>query len=85
MQQELQHHLKKKIGIDGGVILSKYDGDTKGGVAISLSHQVGVPLRFIGIGEKMPDLEVFIPDRIVSRLMGAGGDIEGLAEKKLLL
>ena len=70
---------KEKIGIDG-VILSKYDGDTKGGVAISLSHQVGVPLRFIGNGEKMPDLEVFIPDRIVSRLMGAG-DIEGLAER----
>jgi signal recognition particle subunit SRP54 len=70
---------KEKIGIDG-VILSKYDGDTKGGVAISLAHQVGVPLRFIGIGEKMPDLEVFIPDRIVSRLMGAG-DVEGLAEK----
>ncbi|AXH11464.1 signal recognition particle protein [Halarcobacter bivalviorum] len=70
---------KEKIGIDG-VVLSKYDGDTKGGVAISIAHQVGVPLRFIGIGEKMPDLEVFIPDRIVSRLMGAG-DIEGLAEK----
>jgi len=70
---------KEQIGIDG-VILSKYDGDTKGGVAISIAHQVGVPLRFIGIGEKMPDLEVFIPDRIVSRLMGAG-DIEGLAEK----
>ncbi len=70
---------KDKIGIDG-VILSKFDGDTKGGVAISLAHQVGVPLRFIGIGEKMPDLEVFIPDRIVSRLMGAG-DVEGLAEK----
>ncbi|MCK5111577.1 MAG: signal recognition particle protein [Arcobacteraceae bacterium] len=70
---------KDKIGIDG-VILSKYDGDTKGGVAISIAHQVGVPLRFIGVGEKMPDLEVFIPDRIVSRLMGAG-DVEGLAEK----
>jgi signal recognition particle subunit SRP54 len=70
---------KEKIGIDG-VILSKYDGDTKGGVALSIAHQVGVPLRFIGIGEKMPDLEVFLPDRIVSRLMGAG-DIEGLAEK----
>ncbi len=70
---------KEKIGIDG-VILSKYDGDTKGGVALSISHQVGVPLRFIGIGEKMPDLEVFIPDRIVSRLLGLG-DIEGLAEK----
>ncbi len=70
---------KEKIGIDG-VILSKFDGDTKGGVALSLAHQVGIPLRFIGIGEKMPDLEVFIPDRIVSRLMGAG-DVEGLAEK----
>ncbi len=70
---------KEKIGIDG-VILSKYDGDTKGGVALSLSHQVEVPLRFIGIGEKMPDLEVFIPDRIVSRLLGLG-DIQGLAEK----
>lgn len=70
---------KEKIGIDG-VILSKYDGDTKGGVALSIASQVGVPLRFIGNGEKMPDLEVFIPDRIVSRLLGLG-DIEGLAEK----
>ncbi|MEA3314685.1 MAG: signal recognition particle protein [Campylobacterota bacterium] len=70
---------KNKIGIDG-VILSKFDGDTKGGVAISLAHQVQTPLRFIGTGEKMPDLEPFIPDRIVSRLMGAG-DVEGLAEK----
>ena len=63
-----------------GVILSKYDGDSKGGVAIGIARQVGVPLRFIGSGEKMPDLEVFIPDRIVGRLMGAG-DIESLAEK----
>lgn len=70
---------KEQIGIDG-VILSKFDGDTKGGVALSIASQVGVPLRFIGIGEKMADLEVFIPNRIVSRLMGAG-DIEGLAEK----
>jgi|TARA_B100001063_G_scaffold199815_1_gene192733 signal recognition particle subunit SRP54 len=70
---------KEQIGIDG-VILSKYDGDTKGGVALSIASQVGVPLRFIGTGEKMPDLEVFIPDRIVSRLLGLG-DIEGLAEK----
>ena len=70
---------KEKIGIDG-VILSKYDGDTKGGVALSIAEQVKVPLRFIGIGEKMPDLEVFIPDRIVSRLLGLG-DIAGLAEK----
>ena len=70
---------KEKIGITG-VVLSKYDADSKGGVALGIAHQVGVPLRFIGSGEKMPDLEVFIPDRIVSRLMGAG-DIEGLIEK----
>lgn len=70
---------KEKIGIDG-VILSKYDGDSKGGVALGLSSQVQVPLRFIGSGEKMEDLEVFLPDRVVNRLMGFG-DIEGLAEK----
>ncbi len=70
---------KEQIGIDG-VILSKYDGDSKGGVALGLSSQVQVPLRFIGNGEKMQDLEVFLPERIVNRLMGLG-DIEGLAEK----
>jgi len=70
---------KEKIGITG-VVLSKYDGDSKGGVAMGIAHQVKVPLRFIGAGEKMPDLEQFIPDRIVSRLMGAG-DLESLAEK----
>ncbi len=68
-----------KIGIDG-VILSKYDGDAKGGVALGIASQVHVPLRFIGSGEKMEDLEVFLPERIVNRLMGLG-DIEGLAEK----
>ncbi len=70
---------KEQIGITG-VVLSKFDGDSKGGVALGLSQQVGAPLRFIGAGEKMPDLEQFIPDRIVSRLMGAG-DVESLAEK----
>jgi len=70
---------KEKIGITG-VVLSKFDGDSKGGVAMGIAHQVGVPLRFIGAGEKMPDLDQFIPDRIVSRLMGSG-DIESLAEK----
>jgi len=70
---------KEKIGIDG-VILSKYDGDSKGGVALGLSSQVKVPLRFIGSGEKMEDLEVFLPERVINRLMGFG-DVEGLAEK----
>lgn len=63
-----------------GVILTKYDGDSKGGVALSIAHQVGKPLRFLGTGEKIADLEVFIPERIVSRFLGAG-DIEGLVEK----
>jgi signal recognition particle subunit SRP54 len=70
---------KEQIGIDG-VILSKYDGDSKGGVALGIASQVEVPLRFIGSGEKMEDLEVFLPERVVNRLMGFG-DIEGLAEK----
>ncbi|MGD9715495.1 MAG: signal recognition particle protein [Sulfuricurvum sp.] len=69
----------EKIGIDG-VILTKYDGDSKGGVALGIASQIQVPLRFIGSGEKMEDLEIFLPDRIVNRLMGLG-DIEGLAEK----
>jgi signal recognition particle subunit SRP54 len=70
---------KDKIGITG-VILSKFDADSKGGVALGIARLVGVPLRFIGSGEKMPDLDPFIPERITGRLMGAG-DIEGLAEK----
>jgi signal recognition particle subunit SRP54 len=68
-----------KIGITG-VILSKYDGDGKGGIALGVASQVGVPLRFIGTGEKSADLESFIPDRVVNRLMGEG-DLATLAEK----
>jgi signal recognition particle subunit SRP54 len=69
----------EKIGITG-VVLSKYDGDSKGGVALGIAQQVNVPLRFIGLGEKVADLEAFVPDRIVNRLMGEG-DLETLAEK----
>lgn len=63
-----------------GVILTKYDGDSKGGVALGVAKQIGIPLRFIGVGEKVADLEAFLPERIVNRLMGEG-DIETLAEK----
>ncbi|MGI0405702.1 signal recognition particle protein [Helicobacter himalayensis] len=69
----------EKIGIDG-VILTKFDSDSKGGIALSVAFQIGVPLRFIGSGEKVADLDIFLPERIVSRLMGAG-DIASLAEK----
>ena len=74
---------KEYIGFDG-VILSKYDGDAKGGVALSIASQVKVPLRFIGTGEKIPDLDTFIPERIVNRLIGAG-DLESLMEKTSLV
>ncbi len=74
---------KEVIGLDG-VILSKYDGDVKGGVALSIASQVQVPLRFIGTGEKMADLDSFIPDRIVNRLIGEG-DLESLMEKTSLI
>ncbi|GHV08276.1 signal recognition particle protein [Campylobacterota bacterium] len=63
-----------------GVILTKFDGDSTGGIAIGLASQLGVPLRFVGTGEKVGDLELFLPDRIVTRLLG-GGDIASLAEK----
>ncbi|MCR6577976.1 signal recognition particle protein [Campylobacter insulaenigrae] len=63
-----------------GVILSKFDADTKGGVALGIAKQIGVPLRFVGVGEKIADLEIFIPDRIVNRIMGEG-DLATLAEK----
>ncbi|EJF05978.1 signal recognition particle GTPase, partial [Thiovulum sp. ES] len=74
---------KEEIGIDG-VILSKYDSDVKGGVAISLASQVGVPLRFIGTGEKIPDFDQFIPERVVGRILGSG-DMETLLEKTNLV
>jgi len=63
-----------------GVILSKFDSDSKGGVAISIAKQLEIPLRFVGIGEKVSDLESFIPERMVSRIMGEG-DLATLVEK----
>ncbi|MBZ7973620.1 MULTISPECIES: signal recognition particle protein [Campylobacter] len=71
------------LGISG-VILSKFDADTKGGVALGIARQIEIPLRFIGIGEKIADFEVFIPDRIVSRIMGEG-DLATLAEKTAII
>ncbi|GAA8145628.1 signal recognition particle protein [Helicobacter pylori] len=69
----------EEIGVSG-VVLSKFDSDSKGGIALGIAYQLGLPLRFIGSGEKIPDLDVFVPERIVGRLMGAG-DIVSLAEK----
>ena len=68
-----------KIGISG-VILTKFDSDSKGGIAIGISYQIKIPLLFLGNGEKVMDLEQFIPKRIISRLMGEG-DLESLIER----
>jgi len=63
-----------------GVILTKLDGDTRGGAALSISHVVKKPIKFCGIGEKMSDLEPFYPDRMASRILGMG-DVLTLIEK----
>ena len=68
-----------KIGIDG-VILTKLDGDTRGGAALSIRSVTGKPILYIGMGEKLSDLEQFYPDRMASRLLGMG-DILSLIEK----
>jgi signal recognition particle subunit SRP54 len=63
-----------------GVILTKLDGDARGGAALSIHHVTGQPIKFIGVGEKYDQLEVFYPERIVSRILGMG-DILSLIEK----
>ena len=67
------------IGIDG-VIMTKMDGDARGGAALSLRAVVGKPLKFVGVGEKMDALEVFHPERMANRILGMG-DILSLVEK----
>ena len=68
-----------KIGIDG-VILTKLDGDTRGGAALSIRAVTGKPILYVGMGEKLSDLEQFYPDRMASRILGMG-DILSLIEK----
>lgn len=68
-----------KIGIDG-VILTKLDGDTRGGAALSIRAVTGKPILYVGMGEKLSDLEQFYPDRMASRILGMG-DIMSLIEK----
>jgi len=69
----------KRLGITG-IILTKMDGDARGGAALSIRHVTGQPLKFIGVGEKVDALEPFHPDRIVSRILGMG-DVLSLIEK----
>ena len=69
----------EKVGIDG-VILTKMDGDTRGGAALSIKAISGKPILYVGMGEKLSDLEQFYPDRMVSRILGMG-DVMSLIEK----
>lgn len=69
----------EKVGIDG-VILTKLDGDTRGGAALSIKAVTGKPILYIGMGEKLSDLEQFYPDRMASRILGMG-DVLTLIEK----
>jgi len=64
----------------GGVVLTKVDGDARGGAAISVRAVVGRPIKFLGVGEKMDALELFIPDRMASRILGMG-DVLSLIER----
>ena len=72
-------NFQDKVGIDG-VILTKLDGDTRGGAALSIRAITGKPILYIGMGEKLSDLEQFYPDRMASRILGMG-DILTLIEK----
>src|SRR5688572_14337407 len=69
----------RRVGITG-VVLSKMDGDARGGAALSVVGVVGVPIAFVGSGERLQDLEPFHPDRVVSRVLGMG-DVMSLIEK----
>jgi signal recognition particle subunit SRP54 len=68
-----------KLNFDG-VVLTKLDGDTRGGAALTIRHVVNKPIKFVGIGEKMEALDVFYPERMANRILGMG-DIVSLVEK----
>ena len=75
----------EKVGIDG-VVLTKLDGDTRGGAALSVKKVTGKPIKFIGVGEKLNELEEFHPDRMASRILGMGDVLSShrmISKKKL--
>ena len=63
-----------------GIVMSKLDGDARGGAALSIKHLTGIPIKFSGIGEKLTDLDIFHPDRMADRILGMG-DVMSLVEK----
>ena len=72
-------HFHAALGLTG-IILTKLDGDARGGAALSLRAVSGQPIKFAGVGEKLDQFEVFVPDRLAGRILGMG-DIVGLVEK----
>jgi signal recognition particle subunit SRP54 len=72
-------HFNSALGISG-LILTKLDGDARGGAAMSMRHVTGRPVKFTGVGERIPDLEAFHPERMASRILGMG-DVVSLVEK----
>ncbi|MBE6604898.1 MAG: signal recognition particle protein [Ruminococcaceae bacterium] len=72
-------HFNEQLDVTG-VILTKLDGDTRGGAALSVRHVTGKPIKFIGVGEKLDAIEAFHPDRMASRILGMG-DVLSLIEK----
>ena len=76
---DIAKEFEETVGISG-VILSKFDSDARGGAALSLKTITGKPIKFIGTGEKLDDIEAFYPERIATRILGMG-DVVSLVEK----
>ncbi|MCP4848458.1 MAG: signal recognition particle protein [Verrucomicrobiaceae bacterium] len=72
-------HFKEAVGITG-IVLTKLDGDARGGAALSMRSVTGQPIKFVGEGEKLADFDVFVPSRMAERILGMG-DVVGLVEK----
>jgi signal recognition particle subunit SRP54 len=77
----LAREFNEKVGVTG-IVLTRVDGDSRGGAALSMRHVTGRPIKFLGMGEKLEALEVFHPDRIAGRILGMG-DVVSLVEKAM--
>ena len=75
----IAEHFDKALGLTG-IVLTKLDGDARGGAALSMRAVTGKPIKFAGVGEKLDELEAFYPDRMAGRILGMG-DVVGLVEK----
>jgi len=76
---EVAQKFNEVVGVDS-IVISKLDGDARGGVALSVKSVIGCPVKFVGVGEKLTDFEPFYADRMASRILGMG-DVVGLVEK----